>query len=211
MNRVKGFTLIELLIVVVIFGLLTSLALPSINSYIDKRKIINAAEAVYSQLQFARSQAISRSETINVNFAYSDNADASTWLMGLRAGGACDPTLVAADADWANSCVLVTSDGDADEDTGDGTVDTDDLVFHVISGADFNEVMLDADGTGTGGLPDATSFNPTRGTADQVTINLTYLKGDSQYEMRVIVGRIGRVRICTPTDNGRAVPGYSEC
>ncbi len=218
----KGFTLIELMLVVVILGLLASFAGPSISDYIDKRKIINAAEAVYSQLQFARGQAISRSKTVHVNFDYQDAAVPASWLMGVSTNNDCDPNLVAGDADWTHSCILVVSDGDADKDTGDGTVDTDDLVFYVTSGVGFNGVVIDADGSGTGGAPNQISFDPTRGTAGNTneTIHLTFNKGDSSYEMRVVVAPIGRVKVCTPvtvdgtksgTKTGKAVPGYSAC
>ncbi len=211
MIRDKGFTLIELMIVVVIVGMLAAMAGPSISDYIDKRKIISAAEAVYSQLQFARSQAISRSQTVYVNFGYTDDTKASTWLMSVSTNDGCDITKTVTATDLSDDCILLVSDGDANVDEGDGTVDTDDLVYHVTSGADFNEVKLDADGSGTGGAPGQISFDPTRGTALNRTVYLTFTKGSSDYEMRIVVGQIGRVKVCTPTGVGKAVPGYSAC
>ena len=211
LRREKGFTLIELLIVVVILGFLSAMAGPSISGYIDKRKIINAAEAVYSQLQFARSQSISRSAEVHVKFDYADDSDKSTWLMSVSTHEDCDLDEASPDADYTDDCTLVVSDGDADEDSGDGTVDVDDLVYHITSGADFNGVVIDANNTGTGGAPNEITFNPTRGTAENESIFLWYDRGGGEsYLMRVTVGMIGRVRICTP-DSTQAVPGYSPC
>lgn len=217
--REKGFTLIELLVVITILVAVTSFAAPSVSSYMDKRKIINAAEAVYSQLLFARSQAISRSENVHVNFGYSDATDATTWLMGVSTNETCelDPSGDTTDAngipqlpDAADNCTLVIDDGDGTVHGVDGAEDVDDLTYHVLSGVDFNGIELDADGTGAGGAPNEITFNSTRGTAENVTIYLVFSRGASQYEMRVVVGIIGRVRICTPNNN-KGVPGYTTC
>lgn len=218
MIRESGYTLIELMMTIAILALVASFAGPSVNDYIDKRKIINAAEAVYSQLQFARSQAISRSEDVHVNFGYSDATDAATWLMGVSTNETCelDPSGDTVDEngvpqlpDAANNCTLVVDDGDGVIHGVDGN-DVDDLTYHVLAGADFNSIELDADGTGSGGAPNEITFNSTRGTAERETIFLFYSAGGRQYEMRVVIGIIGRVRICTPDDD-KAVPGYTTC
>jgi prepilin-type N-terminal cleavage/methylation domain-containing protein len=217
--RDQGFTLLELMVAVAIISILAMMAGPSISQYIDKRKIINAAEAIYSQLQYARTQAISRSATVGVTFDYADAADESTWLMGISTNLNCDvtgsallikngtaPTL----PDAADDCTLVIDDGDADNVVHgvNGGVDLGDLVYHVTSGADFNGVAVDANSTGTGGAPGLISFNPTRGTGTNRTVYLWLGIGDREYEMRVVVGTIGRVRICTP-EGARQVPGYT--
>lgn len=222
--REKGFTLLELMIVIAILASIATMAGPSVSGFIDKRKIINAAEAIYSQLLFARSQSISRSQNIGVNFGYTDTSDAKTWLMGISNNIGCDVIQTATPTDITDDCTLVVDDGDGlvhgtdTNNDGDPTVvssadiisDTDDLVYHVISGVDFNGVELDDDGDRSTPpvAPGAFAFDFTRGTTTiGRTIYLRYQKGDSDYELRVVVGRIGRVKICTPDAAGR-VPGY---
>lgn len=212
MKRSNGFTLLELMIVVVIIAIIAMMAGPSISDYIDKRKIINAAEAIYSQLQFARSQAISRSSNVHVRYGYTDPNDAATWLLGITTNANCILPDTTAGV-YSDDCTMVVSNGDANLDDGTGDIDPNDLVYHVISGDDFNGVELDDDGnTSTApNTPNQFSFNSTRGTAANEMIHLTYDKGDSHYAMRVVIGMIGRVRICTPTDTGKGVPGYTPC
>lgn len=206
LTRNKGFTLLELMIAVTIIAIIAAMAGPSVSGFIDKQKIINATEAVYSQLQFARSQAISRSAEVHASFGYADSADKSTWLMSVSTRAGCDITKTIGTI--SDDCTMVVSDGLAGLDPGDGTVDPNDLVYFVTSGADFNGVMIDANSTGTGGAPNEITFNPTRGTAELRTIYLWFDGGNRQYEMRVIIGAIGRVRLCTP-EGARQVPGYT--
>ena len=62
MNRLQsaGFTLIELMIVIAITAILTALAVPSFSVTLDNQRISGAAEAVLSDLRWARSEAIKR-------------------------------------------------------------------------------------------------------------------------------------------------------
>ena len=95
-------------------------------------------------------------------------------------------------------------------------MDLGDLVSYIISGADFNGVELDADGSGTGDAPIQFFFDPTRGVVKDAVLTtpvdeVIFLKYKDKYEMQVRVAVIGRVRICTPDNSDKQVPGYTVC
>lgn len=70
----RGFTILELMIAVAILGILASIALPSFNSAIAKTQLENAAEAIYSDIRYARSESIKRSLDVTVTFT-----DGANW------------------------------------------------------------------------------------------------------------------------------------
>jgi prepilin-type N-terminal cleavage/methylation domain-containing protein len=210
--RQKGFTLLEMVVALAVLGVLVSFAAPAMSNYIKKRKIINATEAVYSQLQYARSEAIARSEDVYASFSANKS---TTWAMGVSTTSGCDPTET--DRTAANACTLVVDDGDGNvhgtDPDGDGTAitDTGDLVLKVTSSSDFDGIALGGSGSGSNvsfsGGTTQTRFNPVRGTATAGTVYLTL---DDEYEMRVVVATIGRIRICSPSGSTN-VPGYATC
>lgn len=196
MERDKGFTLIELLVTVVVLGVLLAMAVPSMNGFFEKRRIIGATEAVFSQLQFARSEAIARSVDVYVSFS-TDGSD--TWSVGVSTVAGCVPTVTNPTA--ASACTLIVDDGD-------GT--TDDRVLNVLTSAAYPGVSMGDDSGGavsfSGGGSQLT-FKYVRGTATNGTVYLYY---GTDYEMRVISNTIGRVRICSPT-GAKNVAGYASC
>ena len=69
--RSSGFTLVELLIVVVIIGLLSAIAIPAYNSYVDKAKLtvsINTLESVRKAID----------DYYSVSSSYPPNIDMTT-------------------------------------------------------------------------------------------------------------------------------------
>lgn len=229
MKQGRGFTLIELMVTVAVLGIILSIAVPSMSDYMDKRKVINAAEAVYGEFQYARSEAIARSQNVFVSFSTDGS---STWSMGVSTSANCDPTQTIITA--ADACVLVIDDGDGDvhgtDPEGDGTVvnDTNDLVLRVLTSANFpgiemgnvvNEAapIVPPDGPAlvavAFGAATQTSFDPTRGVlgGSAGSVELRFNGGDVIYDLRVVVGPIGRVRLCSPISQGGGVPGYSQC
>ena len=64
--RQAGFTLIELMIVLTIVGGLVVIALPSMGEMIANQKVKGAANELFFDLSYARSEAIKRNQTVQV-------------------------------------------------------------------------------------------------------------------------------------------------
>ncbi len=80
-SLLHGFTLLELMITLAIVAILAAVAMPTYTSTIAKRRVIGAAEALLSDLRWARSEALKRNVDIRVtlvtgsDWSYSINAD----------------------------------------------------------------------------------------------------------------------------------------
>ena len=77
-KRHQGFTLVELMVVVVIIGILTTIAAPSFNELIDRQRVRNAATDLYVSLTRARSEAL----RLNQNVTLSPSS--GNWSLGWR-------------------------------------------------------------------------------------------------------------------------------
>ena len=70
--RVRGFTITEIMFTLVILGILTAFALPSMNEFVRDQRVKAATQDVFATLLFARSEAIKRAADVNVNPATSN-------------------------------------------------------------------------------------------------------------------------------------------
>jgi type IV fimbrial biogenesis protein FimT len=195
----KGFTLLEMLIAMAILAIIISVGVPSLSGFSANQRLIGAAEQVYSHLQQARSEAVSRNTLVYVNFAVDASA---SWEYGMSSvNSLCDLAITAANG--VNSCRMVVSDGDASLDPGTGAVDAGDLVLMRYTDADHAGVIMDIANFST-----ATTqfiFDPTRGTSTSGQVNLTGTNGN---ELRVAVNLLGRVSLCTPDGS---MERYQDC
>lgn len=106
-NPARGFTLVEMLIVVIILGVIVTIAVPSFNSSIHTSKAKRAAETLNAFLVNAKSEAIKRNSKVYAVFTSSGGG--ATWCAGLTTSTTCDCT--------AGTCTLdgvkrvINSDG----------------------------------------------------------------------------------------------------
>jgi len=95
--RDRGFTVVELLVVIAIVAVLAALAAPNFSGMIKANRIQSQARELFSQLQYARSEAVSRSQWVTICPASSMSATtcSGTWSTGW---------IICLDADRNNSC-----------------------------------------------------------------------------------------------------------
>ena len=83
-----GFTLVEVAIVLGITAVLAALAWPGIGSLIEKRRLDGVASALAGDLQFSRSEAIARNESVYFTALSSGEGDAC-WLVHTGPAADC--------------------------------------------------------------------------------------------------------------------------
>jgi type IV fimbrial biogenesis protein FimT len=83
MKKNSGFTLLELIITVGIIGVVTAIAVPSMNVYIKNDRLTTNINTLVGHLAYARSEAVTRS--VQVGLCASDNmtsCSGDNWSLG---------------------------------------------------------------------------------------------------------------------------------
>lgn len=87
--RVRGFSLIEVLVTIAVLAIIVSVGLPSFLDMLGKQRLKGAAEAIYSDLQLTRMEAIKRNTNVFLSF---QGSGTEAWCYAMSAGAACDCT-----------------------------------------------------------------------------------------------------------------------
>lgn len=82
-----GVTLTETLVVVAILAILASIAVPSYQDNLERKRLKQVVEALKSDMQFARAEAIKRSQNVHVSRS---TGTAGNWCYGLKEAANCD-------------------------------------------------------------------------------------------------------------------------
>jgi prepilin-type N-terminal cleavage/methylation domain-containing protein len=76
----KGFTLIELMVVIAVVAIITSFALPSYRTLIEKRQVTSGAEQLGAFLRAEQLESVKRSDNIGAKYTRVDSAN---WCLGM--------------------------------------------------------------------------------------------------------------------------------
>jgi type IV fimbrial biogenesis protein FimT len=200
-RRIRGFTLIELMIVVVIVAISLTLAVPTYQNIVEKRRVTNAAMQIASFLALTHGAAIKHNKVVAVSIKR-DGSDGKTWCLGAMiktvATDDCDcESTSSGNADYcdfnpdgAGAPILINQVG-FQSFTMNGSSPNDDFNFY------FDPVR------GTKVADDGTTID---GNSHDVTLEST----NEKYSLSVEISVTGRVRVCNP-DSTKAVPGYKSC
>ena len=84
-SKNKGFTLIELMIAVAVIAVITSLALPSYRSLIEKRQVTSGAEQLSAFLSAAQTEAIKRNQEVAITCTV-EAGQCQAWILAKNEG-----------------------------------------------------------------------------------------------------------------------------
>lgn len=108
-SKEQGVTFLELLVAIAILGILAAIALPYYGEYIQRQRLIGAAEAVFAQAELAKRAAVSNNDDV---FLFISGAGSSNWCLTYTASvgavsGNCSSGYVAS---TSNASVRVLSE-----------------------------------------------------------------------------------------------------
>ncbi|MDD1622201.1 MAG: GspH/FimT family pseudopilin [Methylococcaceae bacterium] len=180
----RGITLTEVMVVVAIIGILAGLAVPSFQDMLERNRLKQVAEALKSDMLYARAEAIKRSQNIVVSRS---PGNAGAWCYGININSHCDCTTV-------GSCAIKTVSGSefsAAVDMIAATISND-------STFDFRRGTV---------VADTFIFN-----SSHYSVAVTTIVSDNSVAGKVAAGQTasGQVILCTPVGS-TGISSYPPC
>ncbi|WP_051534553.1 GspH/FimT family pseudopilin [Deefgea rivuli] len=177
----QGFTLIEAMVVVVILGILLSIALPSFTQMMAKKNTVSGAEAVLSAINLARSEAIRSNRN-----SYLVVESGTVWCVGVARASGTPSSPCSCQPGASTVCDLLNYTVAEGKNTS-------------LTKTGFDAIQFDA----VRGFP--LSKTSTVLTSNQV-MTLTSQR-DSQMAITITLNPVGRLKSCAKT----AMAGYPAC
>lgn len=169
--RRAGFTLIESLVAVAAGAVLATTALPSFARWLDQQRLQGAAHQLLADLQFVRTEAVSRQQGLRLSVMPPSASGGSCYVLHTGGAGAC-------------SCA---PGGTAPAVCGGGAQEV-----KTVRWGDADRVVLSASAH-------SILFDPHDGTSTPtVTLDLGNPQGQ---QLRHVVNVMGRARTCSPNDS----------
>lgn len=81
-RRVLGFTLVELMVTIAVMAILLSIAAPNFSDMLKTNRVQSQMRDLYSQLNYARSEAVSRRKTVLLCHSSNASTCGGTWNNG---------------------------------------------------------------------------------------------------------------------------------
>jgi type IV fimbrial biogenesis protein FimT len=164
----KGFTLIELLVAIAVAVVLISLAAPSFRGYTAKKKVEGQLAELATDIQFARSEAVSRNQNVRMSFG------TNCYVIHIPATSTANSACAVSGGTNLRTVQVEDTSTVTMAPTGALT----DLIFDTVRG----EATL-------GGLPST----DTQGSVDvQTAVSIS-----SPVRLRAVISKYGRVQICS--------------
>ena len=177
----EGFTIIELMVVIAVAAVLLALAAPSFAEFLSKRRVDGVTAELATDLQYARSEAVSRNAPVRVTFG-SDNG---CYVIHLANAASAQCTRNSSTTTPAAAEIKVVQ-LDVDRSL---TIDPGTLTY-----LEFDPVR-------------GTAVNSAAASSGSVVVRST---AGTAWELRVLLTLMGRVSICSPGGAGKVV-SYSDC
>lgn len=197
-RRQRAFTIIELLIALVLVVILLGLAAPSFREFIEVQRLRAVNAELVTDVQYARSEAISRGRQVAVQFHRATDAEPMTcytiYTSTTNAIAACNCT----DSNKATRCAADTTElKNVQLEPAKGVS----LQLPTTQG---DTLVFDPEVSGSPMIPPIGTWGPL-----PTTFLVDTLLDDNR-KLRVIVGVSGRPTVCRPTTTVIS-GGYSAC
>lgn len=177
------------MITLLVLAILIAGAVPAMGIFVEKSRLKGAAEALFSDLSYARSEALKRNRDISVRFS---TDGATNWCFGIDETTSCNCTIT--DPTNASACAL------------NAAADLSSLtnVLKKTSAGEYPTIRLIS---AAFSVNPVTTFTPRRGTANGGT---AVFRSSSGKEIRIVLSSLGRVMICSPAGAGK-IGNYGDC